>query len=130
MLAASRRAQQLGRAHLSRPRRCPTVVSSRVSEVVVVGCGTAGLCSAIAAHKAGTRVTVIETAPLAERGGNSAFAGGGQKIARESGTADIAALHPEMPKEQIERYEVAAYTEQMYFDDIMRVTHGRSDPRL
>ena len=45
-------------------------------DVVVVGAGNAGLCAALSAREAGARVLVLEKAPRAERGGNTAFTGG------------------------------------------------------
>jgi tricarballylate dehydrogenase len=42
-------------------------------EVVVAGCGVAGLSAAVAAAEAGARVAVLERAPQAERGGQSRY---------------------------------------------------------
>jgi len=42
-------------------------------DVVVVGCGIAGLTAAVAAHEAGARVLVLERAPAEERGGNTRY---------------------------------------------------------
>ncbi len=43
------------------------------TDVVVVGCGIAGLSAAAAAHEAGARVIVLERAPKEERGGNTRY---------------------------------------------------------
>ena len=40
-------------------------------DVVVVGCGIAGLSAAVAAQQRGARVGVLERAPIEERGGNT-----------------------------------------------------------
>ena len=40
-------------------------------DVIVVGCGVAGLPAAVAAQEAGARVCVLERAPIEERGGNT-----------------------------------------------------------
>lgn len=42
-------------------------------DIVVVGCGIAGLSAAAAAHEAGARVVVLERAPKEERGGNTRY---------------------------------------------------------
>ena len=42
-------------------------------DVVVVGCGIAGLSAAVSAAESGARVGVIERAPIEERGGNTRY---------------------------------------------------------
>ena len=42
-------------------------------DLVVVGCGIAGLSAAVTAHQAGATVAVIERAPREERGGNTRY---------------------------------------------------------
>ena len=42
-------------------------------DVVVVGCGVAGLSAAATASESGLRVAILERAPRAERGGNSRY---------------------------------------------------------
>src|SRR3954468_5107878 len=42
-------------------------------EVVVAGCGVAGLSAAVAAAEAGARVAVLERAPPEERGGQTRY---------------------------------------------------------
>lgn len=44
-------------------------------DVVVVGCGVAGLSAAVAAAEAGASVCVLERAPEEERGGNTRYTG-------------------------------------------------------
>ena len=51
------------------------------SNVLVVGKGNAALCAALAARDTGATVTILESAPEAESGGNSHFAGGVMRFA-------------------------------------------------
>jgi tricarballylate dehydrogenase len=44
-------------------------------DVIVVGCGAAGLSAAVAAQQGGARVVVLERAPQDERGGNTRYTG-------------------------------------------------------
>ena len=46
------------------------------AEVIIVGAGNAALCAALAAKDAGANPVVLETAPAAERGGNTFFVAG------------------------------------------------------
>ena len=50
-------------------------------DVIVVGAGNAALCAALSAREQGARVTVLERAPFAERGGNSTFTAGAIRVA-------------------------------------------------
>ena len=42
-------------------------------DVIVVGCGIAGLSAAVSAQQAGARVALLERAPKEERGGNTRY---------------------------------------------------------
>ena len=48
-------------------------ITSQSFDVVVAGCGIAGLSAAVAAAERGARVAVLERAPLEERGGNTRY---------------------------------------------------------
>lgn len=85
----------------------------RVWDVLVVGGGNAALCAAIAARRAGTSVLVAEHAPRAMRGGNSRH------------TRNLRALHPAPTAVLTE-----SYLEEEYWDDLNRVTGGRTDETL
>ena len=48
----------------------------QTADIVIVGAGNAALCAALAARDAGANPVVLETAPVAERGGNTFFVAG------------------------------------------------------
>src|SRR6476619_754401 len=48
---------------------------SRELDVIVVGCGGAGLAAALAAQEKGARVCILERAPKDESGGNTRYTG-------------------------------------------------------
>jgi len=48
-------------------------MNSPAIDVLVVGFGIAGLSAAVTAHQTGARVTVLERAPMEERGGNTRY---------------------------------------------------------
>lgn len=52
---------------------CISVPDTHEFDVVVVGCGVAGLSAAAAAQESGARVAVLERAPEEERGGNTRY---------------------------------------------------------
>ena len=98
-------------------------------DVIVVGAGNAALSAAIAAKEQCESVLVVEKAPEYFRGGNTYFTGGIIRFAFD-GIDDIKALIPDMSETEENSIEVGQYTEDMYYDDMMRVTHGLSDPEL
>ena len=65
------------------------------ADVVVVGGGNAALCAALSARESGARVLVLERAPYAERGGNSAFTAGAMRFAY-NGREEILELVPDL----------------------------------
>jgi tricarballylate dehydrogenase len=56
-------------------------------DVVVVGCGIAGLSAALSARECGAHVAVLERAPEAERGGNTRYSGAILRMASETEVA-------------------------------------------
>jgi len=98
-------------------------------DVVVVGCGNAALCAALSAHDGGARVLVLEKAPEAWRGGNSAFSGGLFRFAFK-GVEDIYELVPDLSDEEKATYEIPAYTSEQFFDDLARLTEYETDGDL
>jgi tricarballylate dehydrogenase len=82
-------------------------------DVVVVGGGNAALCAAIEAAERGARVLILESAPLTYRGGNSRH------------TRNFRCMH-RGPLSVL----TGSYEEDEYFDDLIRVTKGKTDEAL
>jgi tricarballylate dehydrogenase len=86
---------------------------TKTYDVLVAGGGNAALCAAITARQAGASVLLIESAPRAMRGGNSRH------------TRNLRAMH-EKPNDVL----TDAYSEDEYWDDLLRVTGGNTDENL
>jgi tricarballylate dehydrogenase len=82
-------------------------------DVLVIGGGNAALCAALMAREAGASVLLLEAAPRVWRGGNS------------SHTRNIRAMHDEPQDVMLE-----AYTEEEYWQDVLKVTSGVTDEFL
>lgn len=82
-------------------------------DVIAVGGGNAALCAAIEAAEAGARVLILESAPPPYRGGNSRH------------TRNFRCMH-RGPLSVL----TGSYEEEEYFDDLLRVTKGKTDERL
>ena len=100
------------------------------TEVLVVGAGNAAMASAVAARERGADVVVLEKAPKSQRGGNSALTVHMRFPYR--GMEDLVPLLSDVSKETQRSLaeRVRSYTESDYYDDIMSVTDGQSDPAL
>ena len=104
-------------------------MADKIYDVIVVGAGNAALSAALAAKENCPSVLVVEKAPEYFRGGNTYFTGGIIRFAF-NGVEDIKAIIPDMSQTEEDSIEVGSYTEDQYYDDMMRVTHGLSDPEL
>ncbi len=82
-------------------------------DLLVVGGGNAALCAAISAAERGLKVTICEAAPIGFRGGNSRH------------VRNFRAAH-DAPTEVL----TDSYPTDEYFDDLMRVTAGKTNERL
>src|SRR3972149_2631533 len=98
-------------------------------DVIVVGGGNAGMCAALAAREQGARILVLEKAPEAWRGGNGFFTAGGFRFAFKS-FEELCELVGDLSGEEKASMEVAPYTEEQFYDDLMRVTEDCADPDL
>jgi tricarballylate dehydrogenase len=82
-------------------------------DVLVIGGGNAALCAALMAREAGARVQVLEAAPRAWRGGNSAH------------TRNLRCMH-DAPQDVL----TDAYPEEEFWQDLFKVTGGKTDEQL
>src|SRR5262245_56801917 len=96
-------------------------------DVVVVGGGNAAVGAALGARETGASVLVLEKAPEPERGGNSFFTAGGFRFAHH-GLDDLRRdVIPYLSDSEAASLTIDPYTEEQFFDDLMRVTEDRSD---
>ncbi len=97
----------------TRVKRTETTDLSGPWDVLVLGGGNAGLCAAIAARQNGASVLVLECAPRDFRGGNSRH------------TRNLRTLH-----ERADEILTGPYLEDEFWDDLWRVTGGKTDEAL
>ena len=82
-------------------------------DVLVIGGGNAALCAALMAREAGASVLMLEASPRAWRGGNSQH------------TRNLRCMH-EAPQDVL----ADAYTEEEFWQDLLKVTGGQTDETL
>ncbi len=87
--------------------------TEKAYDVLIAGGGNAALCAAISAAERGARVLIAEAAPKALRGGNSRH------------TRNLRTAH-DAPTDVL----TTSYPVEEYFDDLMRVTAGKTNERL
>jgi tricarballylate dehydrogenase len=98
-------------------------------DVIVIGGGNAAMCAALSAQEHGARVLVLEKAPEAWRGGNGFFTAGGFRFAFKS-FEELCELVGDLSDDEKASMEVDPYTEEMFYDDLLRVTEDCADPDL
>lgn len=98
-------------------------------DVIVVGGGNAGLSAAMAAQDGGAQALLLEKAPKELRGGNSYFTGGLFRFAFQ-GIDDVASVIHDLSEGERAMVDVGSYPTRAYYEDVMRVTEGLSDPLL
>ncbi len=86
---------------------------SQTFDVLIVGGGNAALCAAMTAREAGATVLVLEVSPKVFRGGNSRH------------TRNLRYVHT-----QANDYLTGPYLEDECWDDLWRVTGGKTNERL
>jgi len=89
------------------------VTLSQTFDVLVIGGGNAALCAAMTAREAGGSVLLLECAPRHFRGGNSRH------------TRNLRYLH-----EHASAYLTGPYLEDEFWEDLLRVTGGRTNEQL
>ena len=87
--------------------------SEKAHDVLVIGGGNAALCAAISARRAGASVLVLEGAPKFYRGGNTRHTRN-MRCAHDAATETLS----------------GPYSEEEFFDDLLRVTQGHTDEDL
>src|SRR5215471_10694957 len=82
-------------------------------DVLVVGGGNAALCAAISARREGASVLVVEAAAKFYRGGNTRHTRN-MRCAHDTATGTL----------------TGPYTEEEFYDDLLRITGGQTDEPL
>jgi len=103
-LVLAKHSERLRSSHIGIPEK---------TDVLVIGGGNAALCAAIEARESGADVVVLECADRSMRGGNSRH------------TRNFRAMHSG-PTDTMG----GSYTEEEYWQDLLRVTQGQTDESL
>jgi tricarballylate dehydrogenase len=87
-------------------------------DIVVVGCGIAGLAAGVRALELGASATILEKAPKKHRGGHTQF------------TESFRIPTENIELDQDVEFNVEDYSTSDFYSDIMKVTNYRADPDL
>jgi tricarballylate dehydrogenase len=98
------------------------------ADVVIVGAGNAAACAALAAADAGAKPVMLETAPEAERGGNTFFVAGSTRWIFNN-IDDIREVL-DLSEEELRTVDFGTYSREDFLEDMGRVTQWRCDPDL
>ncbi|EGN98453.1 hypothetical protein SERLA73DRAFT_109955 [Serpula lacrymans var. lacrymans S7.3] len=99
-------------------------------DCIVIGCGHAGSCAALAAVESGCRkVLIVEKSPKEWAGGNGYFTAGAHRTVH-NGLHDLLPIVNNVTVEQATLIDMEPYTTENYIADIMRLGNSQSDPIL
>lgn len=98
-------------------------------DVIVIGGGNAALCAALSAREHSATVLLLERAPEEQRGGNTAYTGGGFRMVHH-GVETVKSVVPDLSEGEIANTDFGEYTAEQYLDDLGRVTQYHCDPDL
>lgn len=104
-------------------------MTNKQFDLIVVGSGNAALTSAIAAREKGADVLVVERGPINKRGGNSYFTDGAIRFAYNN-LDELKGILSGLSEDEIKNIVMPDYSNEDFYEDIMRVTKGKSTPHL
>lgn len=88
-------------------------IPTKEYDVIIIGGGNAAICAAISAREVGATVLVLEGAPEFYRGGNTRHTRN-MRCAHDSAVGTL----------------TGPYSESEFFDDLLRITNGKTDEPL
>ena len=114
-----RRAERDPSTERERAKDTAAYATEHEYEVVVVGCGIAGLAAGLRAAELGRSVALLEKSSKANRGGQTAYS---ESFRVPSADTDLEDYGYE--------FAVSEYSTQDFYDDVMHRTNDRADPGL
>jgi len=99
-------------------------------DVIVVGSGNAGFAAALSSKQSGAkRVLLVDKCPPSWAGGNSYFTAGAYRTVFH-GLDDVLSFVHNVDEETRGLIDMQPYTNEDFWNDLMRVTNGRADREL